>query len=169
MKCPLCQAVNIDGSDLCESCGCDLVETEDATGSSPSLAQILRAPLAEAGLRDPITLRPDDSVATAVARMSAQSWGSVLVLEGERVVGVFTEQDLLRRMGPEDDLSNRRLLEVMTPDPDIYPSDLSVGAGVNAMAERGVRHLPVVDEEGRLRGNLGVRMVLAHLRRSAGL
>ena len=103
MKCPLCQAVNIDGSDLCESCGYDLVETDHEREPDGSLAQNLRAPLAEAGLHDPITLRPNDTVATAVARMSAASWGSVLVVEGDRVAGVFTEQDLLRRIGPDDD------------------------------------------------------------------
>jgi CBS domain-containing protein len=72
--------------------------------------------------------------------------GSVLVVERDRLLGIFTHGDLVGRVlaaGLDPNLT--LLVEVMTADPDIIrPSD-SVDEAIRLMDEYGYRHLPVVD------------------------
>lgn len=169
MECPCCGAEYIAGSDLCRECGSDLTSPPIEPASADAVRQTLGDPVSSIELRDAIVMGPRDTVAEAIERMRAERWGSVLVLEGDAIRGIFTEQDLLRRVGPDTPLETTRLLEVMTPDPDLYSSDAPVSAALNGMALRGNRHLPVVDDDGRLLGNVGVRMVLDHIRQAADL
>ena len=70
--------------------------------------------------RSPVVhlLAPDQSVAQAVALMAEHRVGVVPILDGERLVGIFSERDLLRRViSRERSLEKTTLREVMTPDP----------------------------------------------------
>lgn len=169
MECPCCGSEYIEGADLCRECGSDLTSPPVEPASPDAVQQTLGDAVSSIGLRDAIVMGPRDNVATAIERMRAERWGSVLVVEGDTVRGIFSEQDLLRRVAADASLETTRLLEVMTPDPDLYFADAPVSAALNGMALRGNRHLPVVDDEGRLLGNVGVRMVLDHIRQAAEL
>ena len=169
MECPCCGSDTIAGEDHCRECGYDLTAPAVTPASSDAVAATLGQPLSDVGLREPIVLSPQDTVAEAVDRMRSERWGSVLVMEGESLRGIFSEQDLLRRLTSDASLENTRLLEVMTPDPDAYSLDAPVSQALNGMALRGNRHLPVMDEGERVRGTIGVRMVLSHIQRAADL
>lgn len=169
MECPSCGSEYIEGDDLCRGCGSDLTAPSVSSASVDAVERTLGQPISEIEAREPLVLEPQDSVASAVALMRAGRWGSVMVVEGGVLRGIFTEQDLLRRIAQDADLETTRLLEVMTPDPDVYDQRAPVSQALNGMALRGNRHLPVVDPEGRLLGNVGVRMVLSHIRRAAEL
>lgn len=89
---------------------------------------------------------PDLPVSEAARLMTQHCCGSVVVLEGEMPVGIFTERDLTRRvvaagLDPEKTL----LREVMTPDPDTIAADAPVAEAVRLMDECCYKHLPVVD------------------------
>lgn len=104
------------------------------------IAQILQR-------RSPVvhTLAPDQMVADAAAVMASREVGAVLVVERERLVGVFSERDLLRRVCAAGRSTEKtRLAEVMTPDPvTASPGDSRLVA-VAKMRRVGCRHLPVV-------------------------
>ncbi len=104
------------------------------------LAQILQR-------RSPVvhTLAPDQAVADAAAVMASREVGAVLVVEGDRLVGIFSERDLLRRVCAKGRaLDETQLREVMTPDPvTALPGEGRLIA-VAKMQRAGCRHLPVV-------------------------
>ncbi|MBI1779535.1 MAG: CBS domain-containing protein [Proteobacteria bacterium] len=107
--------------------------------------------------QDLVQLTPDQSVREAARQMAARRVGAALVCEGGRLVGIFTERDLLNRVVARDlDPNKTKLAEVMTRDPaTVAPDQRSVDA-LHLMHEGGFRHLPVV-ERGRVRGIVSLR------------
>jgi CBS domain-containing protein len=111
----------------------------------------------------PRMVRPSQSVAEAVELMRREQVGCVLVCDSrQRVVGIFTERDLMRRvMAPGKPLTSP-ISECMTPDPVTVNSKESIGCAVRRMEEGGYRHLPVVDE-GKPVGILSVKRIVHYL------
>ncbi|HEX2529694.1 MAG TPA: CBS domain-containing protein [Geminicoccus sp.] len=104
-----------------------------------------------------VSAGPDDTVEAAVRRMAENKCGCILVLEGDRLVGIFTERDLVLRVaGAGKDLPGTRLVEVMTPEPDTIEADRPVQDAVRRMDELSYRYLPVT-EGGRVIGVLSMR------------
>jgi CBS domain-containing protein len=111
----------------------------------------------------PLCITAAQSVAQAVSLMRQQRVGCVLVCEDERLVGIFTERDLLRRVLAEKRCLDMPVLDFMTPDPVIVQSKQTIGAAVRLMEEGGYRHLPVVNEAGRPVGVLSVKRIVHYL------
>jgi CBS domain-containing protein len=104
-----------------------------------------------------VAARPDETVREAAVRMAQNCRASVLVVEDDRVLGLFTERDVLVRVvGAGRDPAATRLREVMTADPETIGADEPVAEAVRRMDEGGVRHLPVVDG-GQVLGVLSTR------------
>jgi len=103
------------------------------------------------------------SVADAVAAMRLGNVGCLLVTDRGRVVGIFTERDLLTRVLARSRSLDTPLRVVMTPGPvTVGPKD-SVRTAVRRMQKGGYRHLPVVDEDDRPVGMLSARRVVSYL------
>lgn len=168
MRCPDCGFDNVVGLSVCEGCGQDLTAFDEPDACRDELKAVLLSDLDDAGLIDPVCVTEDDSIATALERMRARYRGSVLVLENEKLIGIFTERDLTKRLPATADLEQERVGDYMTPDPDSYQLDDSLCLAINGMAVRGNRHLPVMDGE-RLVGLLGVRKILAYIAQRAEL
>jgi CBS domain-containing protein len=110
-----------------------------------------------------IQVAPSQAVAAAVEMLRRQEVGCVLVCDGEELVGVFTERDLLQRvLAPGRPLS-LPVAEVMTPRPVVVQAKDSIGSAVRRMEMGGYRHLPVVDEEGRPIGVLSAKRIVHYL------
>ncbi len=110
-----------------------------------------------------LCLAPRDTVAEAVALMRQHRVGCVLVCDGPRLAGIFTERDLLRRVLARERPLSVLLSVCMTPDPVVvYPQE-PIGAAVRRMEEGGYRHLPVVDPSGRPLGILSVKRIVHYL------
>jgi CBS domain-containing protein len=88
---------------------------------------------------------PDSSVSAAAKLMADKRAGAVMVLEGTRLIGIFTERDLLVRVVAHGrDIHTTRLADVMTKSPvSVGPSE-SFGYALLLMHESGFRHVPVV-------------------------
>jgi CBS domain-containing protein len=88
---------------------------------------------------------PGASVRAACCLMAERQCGSVLVTERGRLLGIFTEGDLIRRvLAPGLDPNLTLLIEVMTTDPDTIRPHEPVAEAIRRMDEFGYRHLPVV-------------------------
>jgi len=90
---------------------------------------------------------PAANVTEAVSLMSRRATGSVLVVDGGSLVGIFTERDVLRALTGSPSADAARVSPVsrwMTPDPVTVDPETSVGDALNEMLFRGFRHLPVV-------------------------
>jgi CBS domain-containing protein len=93
--------------------------------------------------------RPDDTVEAAAKRMAEACCSSILVCDGDRLLGIFTERDLLVRVVAAGREPRRtRLDEVMTAGPDTIEATAPVIEAIRRMDECGYRHMPVVDRGG---------------------
>jgi CBS domain-containing protein len=111
----------------------------------------------------PLKVSPSHTVAEAVEAMCRQNVGCVLVCEGDRVRGIFTERDLLRRVLAQGKPLTDAVTQYMTPDPVVVHRKESIASAVRRMVEGGYRHLPVVDEAGRLVGILSIKRIMHYL------
>jgi CBS domain-containing protein len=102
-----------------------------------------------------VTDRPDDSVASAARKMREQQTGSLLVTEGDQLVGIITERDVLRTVA-EDVPLDTPISEVMSKDLVTAEPGTSLREAARVMTERWIRHLPVL-EGGRLVGIVSQR------------
>ena len=109
-----------------------------------------------------VSIAPDATVTEAVAQMVDSAVGSVVVIEDSRLVGIFTERDVLRLIAQGIELASTTVGEVMTREvvtvvPDDDPLDVA-----HLLAERRIRHAPVV-EDGHVLGVVGIRDLLGLL------
>ncbi len=111
----------------------------------------------------PHCVRPEQTVAETIALMRKHQVGSLLVCEGERLVGIFTERDLLRRVLAAGKPLTLPVSECMTRSPVVVHPKESIRAAVRRMEEGGYRHLPVVDDAGRPLGVLSVKRIVHYL------
>ena len=94
-----------------------------------------------------VTVALSASVAEAATVMGSTRVGSALVMDGERLVGIFTERDIVRALSQDFDAPTHPLRHWMTPDPLTVSPDLTVKDALDIMLNRGFRHLPVVEDE----------------------
>ncbi len=109
-----------------------------------------------------VTVDAGDSARIAVLRMLEESVGSVAVVEGGKLVGIFTERDVLALAGEGTDLGAVRIGDVMTREPVTVDAGVGVLDAARLMGEKKIRHLPVVEGD-HLLGMVGIRDVLGSL------
>jgi CBS domain-containing protein len=109
-----------------------------------------------------VTVGPDATVRLAILRMLEENVGAVAVCEGPRLVGIFTERDVLRLAGEGADLDAVLVEDVMTRTVASISPDDDIRAAAELMAARRIRHVPVVQDENLL-GMVGIRDVLGTL------
>ena len=102
------------------------------------------------------TVEPSDTVGEAVAVMAQHRIGSVLVMEGDKLLGIFTERDTVRALSLAHDAPRHQIVSWMTPDPKTVPPDEDADEALHFMLDSGFRHLPVV-EDGRVVGVVSMR------------
>jgi CBS domain-containing protein len=103
----------------------------------------------------------DSTVLDAVQLMSKSRVGAIGVVDGEKLIGIFTERDLMERVVlTAREPSATAIAEVMTaPVESVHPDDDAARA-LETMVERHIRHLPVTDSANRILGMLSVRNLL---------
>jgi CBS domain-containing protein len=111
----------------------------------------------------PLQVNPRQTVAEAVALMRQAGVGCVLVCEADKLLGIFTERDLVRRVLAEQGRLALPVAEVMTPDPATVHPKQAIGVAVKLMVDGSYRHLPVVDENGKAVGILSVKRIVRYL------
>lgn len=101
----------------------------------------------------PLTYSPDATVFEAVEGMCEKNYGSVVVTDpDERVLGVVTERDLMRKViHPGLDAKSTKLSEIMTTDPRVANENDDIVDWLRIMSNERFRRLPVVDSEGRIK------------------
>jgi CBS domain-containing protein len=110
--------------------------------------------------RDLQMATPQTSVREAARLMAQQQVGALLVVEGQKLVGIFTERDaLFRVVAPGLDPDSTLLTGVMTRDPKTVAPNKSFGHAMHLMHKHGFRHLPVI-ENGRPIGIVSARDAL---------
>jgi CBS domain-containing protein len=109
-----------------------------------------------------VSVRPEETVQVAIARMLEENIGSVAVCEDQRLVGIFTERDVLRLAGEGAAFDRLRVGDVMTRTLVTVPPDVDLMDAARLMGEKKIRHLPVLQGE-HLLGVVGIREVMRSL------
>lgn len=109
-----------------------------------------------------VQVAPRATVLEAIRRMAEADVGSVAVCDGSRLVGIFTERDVLRLAGEAAALDQVRVEDAMTRQVVTVSADADLVSAARLMGERRIRHLPVVEGDNLL-GMIGIRDVLAAL------
>jgi CBS domain-containing protein len=112
--------------------------------------------------RPPISVPRTMTVSAAVRLMADKRIGAVLVLEEGRAAGIFTERDLmikvvLKGLDPE----RTALADVLTTPVIPIREDAGLDEAVHIMLSKHIRHLPLVDHDGKVQGMLSMRNLVA--------
>jgi CBS domain-containing protein len=136
-------------------------EFEDAYEDAEQLkATILETAVGDLMAKDPLTVDVDATVVSAVDVMNERHTGCVLVQKDDKLVGIFTERDLLRKVIFHDGNRSWKVGQVMTPNPETLPASASVAYALNKMSVDGYRHIPIIDSAGKAIGVLSVKDIV---------
>ena len=106
------------------------------------------------------TVSPGDTVGEAVTVMAQNRVGSVHVMDGEKLLGIFTERDTVRAISQSHDAPRHEIDSWMTQNPRTVEPDVDVEDALQTMLDNGFRHLPVV-ENGKVVGIVSMRDLAA--------
>jgi CBS domain-containing protein len=163
--CRSCKHKNIDGAEDCEKCGQALVADEppiakadvgwESSVAGELLSQVMTVP--------PIVVSPTTTLREVVDRLVAGGVGAVLVVASDKLVGIFSERDLLLKIGDRfNEVQSSPVRDFMTPDPESLPPEATIAWALNRMDVGGYRHIPIV-REGHPLAMVSVRDLLQHL------
>ena len=119
-------------------------------------------PIADAMTVRVVSVRPEELVQVAISRMLEENVGAVVVCEAQRLVGIFTERDVLRLAGEGTAFGELKIGDVMTTRVLTLTPDVDVTDAARLMRDKKIRHVPVVEGENVL-GMVGIRDVMGTL------
>jgi len=117
------------------------------------LLRIARTPL--------VTVSLSATVMQAVRTMDQDSIGAIGITQDDVLVGIFSERDLmLRVVSKKLDPETTHVRDVMTSPVETISRDSTADDALKLMLEKHIRHLPIVDRDGRLAGMISMRSLL---------
>ncbi len=150
MNCPSCGHENIDGIDRCDNClapfrQLDIPSHDAAEGLARSVMEDNLARLDQ----EQTLVVPSETPALEVARlMKSANTGCALVIDDGKLVGIFTEHDIMKRMTTAGNLDVTPVRELMSANPDTLHENASVAEALNRMSMGRYRHIPVLKSDG---------------------
>jgi CBS domain-containing protein len=137
---------------------------EECPGPADLESALLLETLNNVTTQPPLVVDAGATLAETIGRMREGSRGCALVIEAGRLVGIFTERDVLMRVvGRPIDFERTAIRDYMTCDPVTLPSDSSVAFALNRMLIEGFRHIPLVDQQGHPTGVVSMRLLIEYL------
>ena len=107
-----------------------------------------------------LQVRPTATIRQAVLAMSGSRSSSLMVVDEGRVVGIFTERDVLEKVAEQyPKLASHPVSEVMTANPAVVYETDPAALAIASIAVAGHRHVPVLGIDDRLMGVIGPRRV----------
>jgi CBS domain-containing protein len=129
---------------------------EGADSVSVTIARVLR----DKG-NDVLTIGSDAHLGEAVRRLADRNVGAIVVVDGDAVVGVLSERDVVRQLAVDPDVLQRTVADVMTAPVQTCGPEGTTDELMHLMTEQRFRHVPVVDD-GRLVGIVSIGDVVKH-------
>jgi CBS domain-containing protein len=114
---------------------------------------------------DYVCVEPTAPVSHAIEVMKQDEGGCAIICEGDRVVGIFTERDLLTKIVGQDVDLQAPVSQWMSPVVATLTPDATIGDAVAIMNEKSYRNIPIV-EKGKLVGSISVFDVISYLAES---
>jgi|GEM_PF-483005 len=106
---------------------------------------------------------PEDSIGKVLETMQSTKHGALLLCEGESIVGIISEQDILRKGQLESlEWCDTKVGQVMTKNPICLPHDAKISDSIKLMASRNFRHIPIT-KDGKYDGLLSIKDLIAFM------
>jgi len=149
MICPSCGHDNMEGVDRCEECLTPLfnrgIPRADTEGLSRSVLEDNLSQLDQEFLG----VSPDNSANEVIEKMKEARLGCALVLDDGKLVGIFTERDILNKLtGKNASSKDTAVKDLMSANPETLHETDSVATALNKMSMGRYRHIPVLKSDG---------------------
>lgn len=118
--------------------------------------------ISELNLPDPLIVQTGTSISQSIQLMRKERKSYALICDGKKVVGLFTERDMLNRVVGGATDSTGPIDGIMTKNPKTLASTERVAKAIRMMTQAGYRHVPLVDDDGAV-GLLTARDVLIYI------
>ena len=164
LPCPFCDTEVIEGADACDACGQPLTESSLPVPATAVERALLTDRVKLFSGRQPVNVAPTTTVKESLRLLADNRVGCLLVEENGKTVGIFTERDVLLKLGEKAaELGGRPISEFMTSKVESLPPTAKIAFAVHRMDHGGYRHVPVMSEQGKTVGIFSVRDILRYL------
>ena len=137
MICPSCGYDNIEGADRCEECMTSLFNLDESQGGKRDLARSVMEDDLSHLEREFLAVSPDSSAREVMHQMKEARLGCALVLNDGKLVGIFTERDLLKKLtGKTAPPPTVAVKELMSPNPEVLRQFQSVVGAENLLTAK---------------------------------
>ncbi|HEY5838031.1 MAG TPA: CBS domain-containing protein [Pyrinomonadaceae bacterium] len=149
MLCPSCGYDNIEGADRCEECVTSLFNLDASQGGRRSLARSVMEDDLNQIEQDFVGVTSETPALAAIDKMRAAHVGCALVIDDGKLLGIFTERDVLNKLtGKQALASTTAVKELMSADPETLRETDSVATALSKMSLGRYRHIPVRKTDG---------------------
>ena len=149
MICPSCGHDNIDGADRCEECVTSLLNLHVPQAKREGPASSVMEDDINQLEQEFLSVSPDTTALEVIGKMKTSGLGCALVLDNGKLVGIFTERDLLNKLtGPGAISAQIAVGELMSVNPEFLSDKDSIAIAVNKMSMGRYRHIPVRKADG---------------------
>ncbi len=113
--------------------------------------------------RSPIFVEPKTSVRNVINLMKTKRRGCVLIKSRGKLMGIFTERDILIRVIGAQYSLDKPIGDIMTANPAMLSTESSVAEAIQMMSQGGVRHIPLVNKKGEVESFVSARNIVSYL------
>lgn len=104
-----------------------------------------------------ITIGPDHTIRDALATLAKHNFGALVVVDNtNKPIGILSERDIVRLAAKNENLFSISVSQVMTKNVITGVRQDELKAVANIMTEKRIRHLPIVDDQGKLMGIISI-------------
>ncbi len=157
--CPACRERNIRGEDTCWNCMESLTDLAQPATEDSAVTIEWNRTLSTLRLRKPTKIALGSTTREALAALRTDPSGAVLVMDGDKVAGIFTERDVLNKLAGHSGIADRSVAEFMTADPVMLDVTDRMAVVLNKMGVGGFRHVPV-NQDGEIIGMVAATDVM---------
>jgi CBS domain-containing protein len=149
MLCPSCGYDNIEGTDRCDECLTSLFNIDASQGGRRGLARSVMQDNLRQLDQEFVGVTSNTTAIEAIGKMKEARVGCVLVIDDGRLLGIFTERDVLSKLtGKTAFALNTPVRELMSENPETLHETDSVATALNKMSLGRYRHIPILKADG---------------------
>ncbi len=169
IACPYCGSDNTEGTDVCNDCQHSLTDLDHPALETPVERGLMRDRVEALSPKTPLAVAPQTTIGDVLNQMIAASIGCVMIVEGDELLGIFSEYDAVRKVNVDAaQLAERPISTVMTPAPITLEAKDKIAFALHKMHVGGYRHLPIMTK-GKLTGVISIRDILGYLSERIGV
>ncbi len=124
---------------------------------------IRTAPITQVDLSYYVETEKGTYARDVLEKMKASHRKCALVMEHGRLVGIFTERDIMKKVAGNPQSSDARIDDLMTPDPETLDADANILDATRVIASNRYRYMPVTNKKGKVLGTLTYYAIIKYI------